>query len=1045
MNMIPASRVVASVALAITSLVASLAHAASDDPGRDLASSLRVYSSQSSSLASFITAADGGPIAVAGADEPRADAMLAQYGHLFGVSDPAAQLAVTHSGTDAIGFVHTTYRQFHKGVPVFSGMLIVHQDPWGQFTAANGDFHPISTKLSTSPTLGAAEASEIARTAIGSANSVVAQQELVIVDPGWYGDPAIGEHLAYHVILSDVSGHLVEAFFVDAHSGAILDRWSMTCAALDRAIHDADLMPVFPGPLSRAEGDPPTGIADVDAAYDYAGDTYAYYWNGFGRDGVDDNGLIATASVNSTAIPCPNASWSFLTSIMVFCNDTISDDIVAHELAHGVTQFSANLIYQNQSGQLNESYSDVFGELVDLFNGGAAFAGVPEAPPAWAVHPTGPGTDTPNNLRTGCSAAPSHLDGLRWLITEDGPGWGGPIRDMWNPDSLGDPDQTTSALQSCLLIDAGGVHSGSGIVNHAFAILCDGKSFNGFNVNGIGPIKAGAVWYRALTVYLTPASDFLDAYAAFNQSAADLVGTFPLDPRTGLASGSAFTSGDATEVDLALRAVELDIPGSCGETANVLNPAAPAQCAGRVAIFADDFEGGVNGWTLFNSAPPTAYDWQQTVASLPAARAGTAWFCNDPNLGDCSTSGIQEFATHSLVSPPIVMPAGLQLPTLSFAHLVETELRWDGCHVLLRINGGAWIPVPAAAFIYNSYNTTLFTASQNNTNPNSGQLTFSGADGQWGTSLVDLSTYVGPVDTLEVRFDLSKDQCFGITGWFVDDFEVYHCPASTDCNNNGVADELDVAQGIHRDIFVSQPPNHSTGNPSDLDNGGLGVTAMADDFIFLKTRTIETIKIYGGYFPDSLAPTDHFTVIVHEDEAGFPGAVLATQSDLASTRVNTGETFLSVDADEWQFTITLDSPIILPAGTYHLELLNDTTGSPDTFIWERALVGHILGGKGAFEAPGSTWFTDTLINMSMEILGPEVGQDCNSNTVLDQCDPWGDNTGDGLVGLDDLAELSTCLSGPNTTAAGGCACQLDIDGDGDLDLLDYAAFQPALD
>ena len=89
------------------------------------------------------------------------------------------------------------------------------------------------------------------------------------------------------------------------------------------------------------------------------------------------------------------------------------------------------------------------------------------------------------------------------------------------------------------------VHSGSGVPNHAFAMLTDGKTFNGITVAGIGPIKAGAVWYRALTVYLTPASDFQDAYLAINQAAADLIGTTPLDPRTGAASAGARSAGSA--------------------------------------------------------------------------------------------------------------------------------------------------------------------------------------------------------------------------------------------------------------------------------------------------------------------------------------------------------------------------------------------------------------------------------------------------------------------------------------------------------------------
>ncbi len=1005
---------------------------------------LQVRASAITGRASFVTAAGGGPISVplpAGGAPAGPTEFLHEYGYLFGVLDPASQLELTRAETDALGHRHTTYRQVYQGVPMFSGVLKVHQNPAGQVIAANGDFYPISTKLNPVPTLDAAAARGIALAAMPGDRAEVEHAELVIVDPGWYGDPPLGAHLAYCLVVAYAATHQPEGFFIDAHTGDVLDRWSMRYTALNRAIHDAGGTAELPGPLARGEADDPVADADVNAAYDYTGDTYEYFWQAFGRDGIDDHGMTTVATMNSGAMPCPNAMWSFTLYQMAFCTGVVADDIVAHETTHGITQYTANLIYQNQSGQLNESFSDVFGELVDLFNGGAAFVGTTGLPPVWSAHPTGPGTDTPNNRRTACSGPPLYTDGVRWLIGEDAGAWNGAIRDMWDPPCMGDPDRAYSPLQTCSLGDNGGVHTGSGIPNHAFAMLTDGNTFNGYAVNGIGPIKAGAVWYRALTTYLTVASDFEDAYAAFNQAAADLIGTFPNDPRTGLPSDSLFTAADAAEVDKALLAVEMNTPGACGATVPILNPDPPLLCSARSTIFADDFENGVNGWTVFNSNPPTAYDWVQTTGPLPGQRSGVAWFGADPNLGDCSTSGIQETGTHTLVSPVIALPPDLHLPMLAFTHYVETEPRWDGGQLSIRVNGGAWQAVPAAAFRYNPYNTTLFTANQGNTNPNAGQLAFSGADGNWGTSLIDLGPFVSGGDTLQVRFDLSKDQCFGFTGWFVDDFEVYHCPASRDCNSNGVADEVDIAPGPHRDALVVQPPNHSSGNPSDLDNGGLGITAMADSFILLRPQAIEALRLWGGYYRYSTAPPDHFTVIFHQDSAGLPGPAVATRTDVPSTRVRTGGTFLATPIDEWEYTLTLTEPVFLNPGTYFVEILNNTAGSSDTFIWQRATVGHIPGAAGAYEAPGVNWIYDPLINMSLELYGPVVGHDCNGNGILEECDLWGDHNGDGAVDLVDVAALVGCLTGPDGTAAEGCTCLLDADSDGDLDLGDFAALQ----
>jgi len=1004
---------------------------------------LKVRKSRITGMASFVSAADGARIPVeipAGRVRPEPADFLKQYGGQFGITDPPRQLALVRTEVDALGHAHTTWQQTYAGVPVFSGILKVHQDADGWVLAANGDFYPIKPSLDVVPAFGAEDAVRRAEERYAHAWRGHATQ-LVIVDPGWYGDPPQGARLAYYVAVTDPETGAAEALFLDAHDGQVLDRWSLVCGALDRAIHDAGGTAELPGPLARGEGDPPAANANVNTVYDYAGDTYQYYWHAFGRDGLDGTGGTMVATVNSTAATCPNAFWNTILLQAAFCSGVISDDLVAHELTHGITQATANLIYQNQSGQINESFSDVFGELVDLFNGGAAFPGTPETPPSWAADPSGPDTDAPNNLRTTCSGYPDYINGVRWLFAEDVIPWNGAIRDCWAPPCMGDPDRAYSPLQTCSLADSGGVHSGSGIPNHAFAMLCDGKTFNGYTVTGIGPIKAGAVWYRALTVYLTVASDFEDAYAAISQAAADLVGTFPLDPRTGLPSASAMTIDDAEEVDMALRAVEMDTPGACGQTLPLLNSAPPLQCSNREVLFSDDFEGGTNGWTVFNSGPYTPYDWEQTAAPLPAGRAGVAWRCDDANVGDCSGGAVSEAGIHSLVGPPILLPPGLHLPTLAFTQYIETEPKWDGGHVLIRVDGGDWLTLPAAAFAYNPYNTTLFTASQTNTNPNAGQLSFSGADGQWSTSLVDLGTYVSSGQTLEVRFDFSKDDCYGITAWFIDDFEVYHCPDSADCNGNAVADEVDIAPGPHRDAFVVQPPNHSSGNPSDLDNGGLGVTAMADNFILLRPKTIEFVRLWGGYYPSSHPGVDKFAILIHEGGGGTPGPVVASRSDLPATRVATGGTFLAAGIAEYELTFVLDNPIVLPPGTYFVEILNDTTGNTDTFIWQRGTVGHILGAFGSLQAPGQSWIYDSLINMSCELYGPIVGYDCNSNLGLDECDAWGDHNGNGAADLGDVAAFVACQTGPNESATPECTCLLDADGDGDLDLLDLAALQ----
>ncbi len=952
------------------------------------AADLNVRASRTTGLASFVTAKDGGPMSVElppGRTAVKPMDFLEQYGDLFGVAASAEQLVMSKTRTDALGHTHTTFRQVHRGVPVFSGVLKVHQNAAGFVTVANGDFYAITPKLSMDPAIDAETAVLIARTVVLPAGCVVAHSELVIVDPGWYGDAQRGARLAYYIILEDPAAAVREAVFVDAHSRTILDHWSMTDTARFRMVYDAMQTNDVPGTLARSEGDPPVSApADVNRAYDYAGDIYDYYSRAFGRDSIDDFGLDMILTTNWF---CPNANAFWNGNQMIFCEGTVTDDITAHEMTHGVTQYTANLIYQNQPGQLNESYSDVFGELVDLFNGNAAFPGPPSGSPAWPSHPTGPGQDTPNNLRTGCSFGfpPNYPSGVRWLAGEDSFAFGGAIRDMWDPTCMGDPDRANSEIPICYPFDSGGVHMGSGVPNHAFAILTDGKSFNGYTVDGIGPIKSGAVWYRALSTYLTVASDFRDAYAAINQSALDLIGSDPNDPRTGFPSGDVFTTHDAEQVDKALRATEMDTAGICG-SGTVLDTNPPSPCSVPSPIFSDGFESGANGWTFSGSGPGADTDWT-LVTDLPDGRPGTAWFAPDSNT-NCFDDATALF---SLFSPSITMPAEVVFPALEFTHYVETEYGWDGGNLRIKVNGGGWQPIPLGAFSYNPYNVLPLLGPPDNSNALAGQAAFSGMGGEWGTSRVDLGAFVSGGETIQVRFDLGKDFCVGVTGWYVDDVNVSDC-SFEDCNGNGVPDEVETAQAPHAEVLLRHAP---TGQllASDADFGSTG-QSIAEDFALGVAKRIESIKIWGAYFPGEEASINDFTVVFHEAFNGRPGPTVATEHQVPATIVSTGVDlpfFLGVDRRE--ISLTLQQPVTLPAGFYFVEIYNDTSGNASSFTWESSEFLGIPGHAYALSTPGIVWNFGSTYDMSIEIYGGIVGGDCNANTVPDDCESDCDGNG----------------------------------------------------
>ena len=519
------------------------------------ASELKIHSSSVTGLATLITGPEGLAIpGIENLEDPLA--VLDIHGRLFGITDPRNQLRRLRTDICDQGNVHHRYQQIYRGIEVFTGQLIIHQDPQGQFLAVNGDFYPLRSDVPTNPVLTIEEAVFLAAGELRMDEPRASEQRLTIVDPGWYGDPSDGTiQLAWHMVVGSQTV-LPEHVLIDAIDGTMVDHWPALHSAINRRIHDGT-GGGLPGTLVRSEGAAPTGDADVDGVYDFTGDFYRLINSGLNRDGIDGAGGILRATANWSDGICPNAIWNG--SGTAFCDGLATDDIVGHEFGHGLTDNTADLIYQNQSGQLNESFSDVFGELVDLWNGNASDAGTPGGTP-WPPTPTGSGNDTPNSGRTGCGDS-----SVRWLMGEDSSL--GAIRDMWSPTCKGDPDRALSALYEATSCDPGfdngGVHMGSGVPNHAFAMATDGKTFNGVTVTGIGAIKAGSVWFRALTVYLTPASDFNEAYVLFNQAATDLVGTTPKDPRTGGSSGIAFTATDATQIQNALTAVEMNGAGIC--------------------------------------------------------------------------------------------------------------------------------------------------------------------------------------------------------------------------------------------------------------------------------------------------------------------------------------------------------------------------------------------------------------------------------------------------------------------------------------------------
>ncbi|MEO6867621.1 MAG: M4 family metallopeptidase [Gaiellales bacterium] len=418
---------------------------------------------------------------------------LVQHGSLFGVGEQHSQLELLGIEKDDLGFSHFKYQQLHQGLPVFGQQLIVHSKG-EQVTAVGGRITPnIGT---ADPQLRGADAAQramsAARTAFASANEAVGPLEAIGNQKlGWYTLSDGAPRLAYEVVVGAREDQRWQ-MYIDARSGDVLDKWSLVHSALHRETVDSQTGKV------RKEGQAPTGDHVLDVAHDNAKGVYDFFKTKYNRDSIDDAGM-RLKSVVHYGNKYNNAFWngSHMTygdgDGVRFIPFGLGEDVVGHEMAHGVTERTAGLRYQRQSGALNESWSDVFGNLIEKWM--EREAGVAESDPNWLI---GEKIFTPG----------IEGDALR-SMKKPGSGYD---KDP-QPGHMKDYNNTSS--------DNGGVHINSGIPNKAAYEVA----------MAIGQDKLSDVWYRALTKYLTVTSQFADAANVTVQSAIDLYGSGSAEAR----------------------------------------------------------------------------------------------------------------------------------------------------------------------------------------------------------------------------------------------------------------------------------------------------------------------------------------------------------------------------------------------------------------------------------------------------------------------------------------------------------------------------------
>lgn len=259
-----------------------------------------------------------------------------------------------------------------------------------------------------------------------------------------------------------------------------------------RSVHDAQGRTTLPGTVVRGEGAEATGDPAVDEAYDGLGATWELWHTAYGRDSLDGKGLPLVATVHY-AKDYDNAFWDGDQMVfgdgdgVIFQRFTRSLDVIGHELAHGVTQYTSGLVYRDQPGALNEHISDVFGVLVKQRQLGQSAA---EA--YWLI-----GAEL---LAEGVSGR-----ALR-SMAEPGTAYDDPrLGKDPQPGHMRDYVDTTQ--------DHGGVHINSGIPNRAFYLVASA-------LGGPAWERAGQIWVDAITGDISADCEFA-TFAALTIAAAE--------------------------------------------------------------------------------------------------------------------------------------------------------------------------------------------------------------------------------------------------------------------------------------------------------------------------------------------------------------------------------------------------------------------------------------------------------------------------------------------------------------------------------------------
>jgi Zn-dependent metalloprotease len=550
---------------------------------------------------------------------------------LFGLRDAAAELRLKQIEPDPrLGWHHVRLDQVYRGIPVFGRQLVVHLDKQLRVVSVNGQLAP-GLDIDTEPRLTAEQAIDVALRNLRQEQLEPLERLRVQTDVRRdktrlvvYVDRSGRATLTWQVTILTSSPLGQWHFFVHARRPLVVHALDSLTSAKRRITYSAQNSTRLPGRKLIDEGERSRNEV-AQAAHDNAGITYDYYWNNFQRDSVDGRGLpiVSTVNYGSSAEDAENAAWIGELQQMIYGDGgrifrplPFGLDVVAHELTHGITDNTAGLIYEGQSGALNEAYSDIMAAMIDTAN--------------WTM-----GEQV-------VLSPPFPAPVLRSL--ED-PTLGG-LYDPNNPlAGVGQP--ATAAEYANLPIsrryDNGGVHINSGIPNRAAFLVAQ----------ALGREKTGQIYYRTLTQYLTPSTDFFDHARLTIQSARELYGDADATAVRNAFAQVGIDPGDDGSVPSQAPEGGQTVPGSPSGPSTPSPAPVPAGCTDII----------VNGGFENDDAwvEVTAGEFAIIDAELPYSGRRSAW------LGGQDQEAIQ-FIFQELRVPPNV--SSLQL---RYARLIHQE------------------------------------------------------------------------------------------------------------------------------------------------------------------------------------------------------------------------------------------------------------------------------------------------------------------------------------------------------------------------------------